>query len=185
MIRHLRRLRSFLSMNRAIPAFLTLVLAGCAGTHQPKRRGNLFSELQPGERVHIRFLSTGCFHNDAYDFDFERDGATTVRVAAVSRSCNAVGKSMPYRAINPLGTLILTPRDISGLDRLIRFYRTHPAGGCTTRDDITIDHFRWIHRPDSPAIASEHYIDASCDTDDLPGVRTLSSLARRLEAKTP
>jgi len=171
-------------MKRAIFAILILAFAGCAGTHLPKRSGNLFSELQPGDRVHIRFASTGCFHSNDYKFEFERGDATTVRVAALSRSWNAGRKSFDYHSPKQLGTLTLTPRDISGLDRLVRFYRTHPEGGCTTTDDVTIEHFQHFNDPASPAIATEHYVDDSCDTYRLHGLTTLPSLANRLERKT-
>jgi hypothetical protein len=168
-------------MNRAILG-LTLVLAGCASMHQPKRSGILFSELQSGDRVHICFASTGCFHSNDYDFEFKRGGATTVRVASLSRSSwNAARKSFQYHSPKRLGTLTLTPREIAGLDRLVRFYRTHPDASCTTTDDITIEHFKRIYGPSSPAIASEHYLDGSCEADKLPGVTTLPSLAKRLE----
>ena len=172
-------------MNRTLSVLvtLTLALAGCAGTHQQKSGGNLFSELQPGDRVHIRFASQGCFHSNAWDFEFERGSATTVRVASFRGSWDAARKSMQYRSPRPLGTLTLAPHDIAGLDRLVRFYRTHPDGYCTTVDDITIEHFQRPNGPGSTASAREHYIDSSCKSYDVPGVTTLPSLAKRLEPK--
>ena len=170
-------------MNRAILALFLSVLAGCASTHQPKLRGNLFSELEPGDRIHVRFASKGCFLSSDYDFEFARDTSTTVRVTSLTRTRSAAKKSFDYHSPKRLGTLTLTPRDITGLDRLIRFYRTHTVGGCTTTEDILIEHFRHIYGPTAPAMATEHYIDLSCATYGLSGVTTLPSLAERLEPK--
>ena len=89
-----------------------------------------------GDRIHIRFASMGCFHSFAYDFEFERGATTTVRVTSLGRSWSAPKKSFEYHSPKRLGTLTLTPRDISGLDQLVRFYRTHPEGGCTTSNDL-------------------------------------------------
>ena len=164
-------------------ALLTFAFAGCASTHQPKLRGNLFAELQPGDRIHVRFSSAGCFHCIDYDLEFERGTSTTVRVASLSRSWNATKRKLEYHSPKRLGTLTLTTRDISGLDRLIRYYRTHPIGGCTTIDDITFEHFRRSYGPTAPPIATEHYIDASCAADEISGVTSFASLATRLEPK--
>ena len=171
-------------MNRSILALLSLALTGCASTHKPKLHGDLFSELAAGDRVHIRFGSMGCFHSYGYDFDFERSAATTVRITSLSRSWSAATKSFEYRSPKQLGTLTLTSRDISGLDGLVRYYRTHPGGACTTMDDITIEHFRRSYGPSAPAMATEHYLDLSCATSELPGVTTLPSLAKRLDPKS-
>jgi len=172
-------------MIRSILILLSVLLTSCASTHQPRSRGDLFSELSPGDRVHIRFASMGCFHSYGYDFDFERGAATTVRVTSLKRSYNEAAKEFAYTSPKRLGTLTLTSRDISGLDRLVRYYRTHPRGMCTTVDDVTIEHFRRIWGPSAPAIATEHYLDLSCATDDLPGITTLDSLAKRLDPKAP
>ena len=154
-------------LKRAIPVLVALMFAGCASTRWPKQHGDLFSELSTGERVHILFSSKGCFHEYTYDFDFERGATTTVRITS------------PEGSPGHPRTLTLSPRDISGLDRLVRFYRTHSGGGCTTVDDIIIEHFRGGSGSSMPATATEHYRDASRGTHDLPGVTTLSSLAGR------
>ena len=122
----------------------------------------------------------GCFHHFGYDFHFERSATTTVRISSRSAMAGTIELHSP----KPIGTLTLTPRDIAGLDRLVRFYRTHAGGLCTTKNDITIEHFFRIYGPAAPAIATEHYLDLSCATDEIPGVTTLPSLAERLEPKS-
>ena len=168
-------------MNRAILLLLIITLSGCASVHHPKRKGNLFAELLSGDRVHIRFQSGGCFHHYVYDFEFERSSATTVRIASLSSSWNTTKKAVQYHSPKQLGTLTLTPSDIAGLDRLMRYYHTHPTGACTTIDDIAIEHFDRFGG--STAIASEHYIDDSCGLWSLPRVTTLTSLVERLKPK--
>jgi hypothetical protein len=171
------------TLRTALFSLLCLALAGCASTRSRKNAGNVFSELRSGDRISVRFGTIGCFHSAAYGFDFERGTATSVRVSALSRTWSAAKNAFQYHSPKPLGTLSLTQRDLSGLDRLIRFYRTHPQGACTTSDDIIIEHFRSSLGPAAPPIALEHYLDLSCAADDLPGVITFSALAQRLQSK--
>jgi hypothetical protein len=167
----------------ALFSLVCFALAGCANTHSSKNRGNVFSELRPGDRISVRFGTIGCFHSGAYGFEFERGTANTVRVSSLSRTWSAAKNAFRYHTPKPLGTLTLTQRDLSGLDRLIRFYRTHPNGACTTSDDIIIEHFWRSLGPTAPPIASEHYLDLSCAAADLPGVTTFPALAERLQRK--
>jgi len=154
-----------------------MALVGCASARQEQRHGNLFSELQPGERITIRFTSQGCFHYFGYDFEFARNGTTTARITPVECRLSTAGHSNDYHTRQSLGTLTLTSTEISGLDRLVRFYRTHPKRRCTTVDEITIKHLRG-----KSVIATENYIDASCDTYNLRRVTTLPSLVKRIES---
>jgi hypothetical protein len=160
---------------RILILFLSLALVGCASSQKPKLRGNLFAELTPGHRVEIKYRSRGDFHSIAYDFQFQRaEQSTSVRISVR----DWIPKSPKLKPPRLLGTITLSAQDIAGLDRLIRFYRTHPAYLCTSGDQITIEHFRPM--TGDTAIATESYWDLSCQVNDVPGVLTLPDLAGRL-----
>lgn len=175
-------------MNRIFLSLLLFVLLGCAGPHGPKRRGHLFSELEYGERLNVRYSSEGCFHRRAYDFEFKpllrkMDAAVTVRVTALQLSWDEAAKANRYHSPKLVGTLTLYEKDLAGLDRLIAFYRTHPRGGSTTVDHITFKHFRSEPGSEAEPVAVEQYVDSSSGSHDVRGVLTLGELAGRLEAK--
>lgn len=163
-------------MRSCLAALVAFALSGCATSRPSQPLGGPFSQLQPGEQIKIHFISQGCFRTVAYDFAFERNTATTVRIWSLKPSRNASTESLEYHALKPLGTLTLTSRDIQGLDRLIRFYQSHPEGRCTTVDKITISHIR-----DGRVIAENHYVDQSCDASNSRHITALPSLVRRLE----
>ncbi len=165
--------------------FLALVASlfvGCASTPPPPPE-RLFSELQPGDRIHVHFRSTGCLHNVAYAFDFERGARTTVRIASLGRAVSPITLDIEDQVPHPLGTLTLSARDIRGLDRLVQFYRTHPDGFCSTAEYITIQYPTYRDDHSDAVILTERYTDLSCDTFRLPGLTTFPALARRLERR--
>src|SRR3954470_14949659 len=106
------------------------------------------SQLQPGDRLHVSYRSRGCFHDQSYEIDFERAGSLVAR--------------------NGGQTVALSPEEASGLDKLFQFYDSLSAGGCTTRDDISITHFR-----DGQKIASAHRVDDTCASHEVKGVTRL------------
>jgi len=79
-------------------------------------------------------------------------------------------------AVNP-GHLLLTETDLVHLDRLIAFYRTNQAGGCTTSNRIILTQYRLAE-----AVASETFGDSSCLAERLPDVLTIDELLRRVSA---
>ncbi len=164
-------------MTRFLAAFLVLVLAGCASTPKPSAGGRLFSELRAGERLHVRYASNGCFHRYAYGFEFERSTAMTVRIASLSPTWSWSLAPEDDRPPTPLGTLTLSRRDVSGLDRLLRAYRASPGASSTTIDNIMLERFNAgdvvTHR--------ESFLNSAPAVEKVFGVTTLPSLVRRLE----
>jgi hypothetical protein len=113
------------------------------------------SQLQPGDRLHVSYHSRGCFHDRKYEIDFERGTSITARSSG--------------------RTVSLSPREVSGLDKLFQFYRSRPGGGCTTQDDISISQFRGGQK-----IASERYVDRSCTTYQMKDVTRFYEIAKKL-----
>ena len=113
------------------------------------------SQLQPGDRLHVSYHSRGCFHDRKYEIDFERAGSVTARSSG--------------------HTVTLSPKEVSGLDKLFQFYRSRPRGGCTTQDDISITEFR-----SGQKLSSEHYVDGSCATHEMKDVTHLYEIAKKL-----
>ena len=162
-------------------ALLASLFVGCASVPPPEK---LFSQLQPGDRIHVHFRSIGCLHNVAYTFDFERGARTTVRIASLGRAWSPLTPDFDTQSPHLLGTLTLSPRDIRGLDRLVQFYRTHPDGFCSTAEEITIKYPTYRNDHSDAVILTERYTDLSCDSYHLPGLTTLPSLAQRLERRS-
>ena len=115
----------------------------------------LLSHLQPGDRLHVAYHSRGCFHDRTYDIDFARGASVT--------------------ATSSGRVITLSAREVSGLDRLLVFYRSHPSGGCTTEDEISISHFREGHE-----VSADHYVDGSCATGRMKDVTRLYEIAQKL-----
>jgi hypothetical protein len=172
-------------MRILILAALASLFAGCASAPPPPPPPpeHLFSELQPGDRIHVHFRSVGCYHNVAYTFDFERGARATVRIKSLGRAWSPVTPDFETQIPHLLGTLTLSARDLRGLDNLVQFYRTHPDGFCSTAEDITIKYPQYFEDRPEPVIVTERYTDLSCDNFRLPGLTTFPSLAQRLERR--
>jgi hypothetical protein len=138
-------------MTRVVIAALFIV----ASSNAARAGGAQLSQLQPGERLHVSYHSRGCFHDRKYKIDFERAGSVTARSAG--------------------RTFTLSPREVSGLDKLFQFYRSQPPGGCTTQDDISI-----IQSRDGRKISSEHYVDGSCATYEMKDITHFYDIAKKL-----
>ena len=116
------------------------------------------SQLQPGDQLHVSYRSRGCFHDRKYEIDFERGTSVTAR---------SVGRSVT-----------LSPREVDGLDRLIRFYRSRPVGDCTTQDDISITWFR-----NGRKITSGRYVERSYATYEMKNITRFSEIGTKLGLK--
>ncbi len=113
------------------------------------------SQLAPEDRLHVSYHSRGCFHDRKYEIDFQRGASVTARTSG--------------------RTVKLSSQEITGLDKLLEFYRFRPPGGCTTEDRITISYFRAGKK-----ISSERYVDRSCATYEMKGVTRFYEVAKKL-----
>jgi hypothetical protein len=133
-----------------ITTFFGLSAAASALANAPS-----LSQLQPGERLHVSYHSRGCFHDRKYEIDFERAKAVTAHSAG--------------------RTILLSRKEIAGLDKLFQFYSSGPRGGCTTQDNISISQFRG-----SEKISAKHYVDGSCATHQMKDVTEFYDIAKKL-----
>lgn len=124
-----------------------------------------FAALSRGDRIHIDYISNGCFHRDHFRLTFESGSPFTVTIVSVE----SIWLSDDRQAVEEkrLGTLNLSREDLTGLDQLIAFYRSDPGGSCTTIDKITFSHIR-----NGRIVVQERFTDATCSD-------TLTGLAKR------
>ena len=150
-------------------------LSFAALTH---RAGSTFARLSVAETVRVRYRSRGCFHDETYEFEFGGGPSVRVTVTMIPEMYDREQRRMIELARVPLGTIVLEPKELEALDRLIAFYRSEPAGGCTTQDEITISYVT----TDQPT-TFESYIDRSCQTQVEKPTTTFASLADRLRPR--
>ena len=116
----------------------------------------LLSQLRPGEKIHVTYSTKGCEVADSsVNLDFEREKTIIARLNS-------------HRAVP------LSQREVTGLDKLFRFYRTRPVGFCTTTEEVTIVYFR-----NGRAVSREHYIDETCETLERKDITHLFDIVRK------
>jgi hypothetical protein len=138
-----------------------------------------FQQLPAGDSIHVTFTSSGCFHYETYEFDFQRAATVTAKVTQVEHRWNEAKKRNEEAKRTPLGTVTLTEAEIAGIDRLFRFYRSNKNGGCTTVDRITA-----TQTSGKAVTATEFFNDASCATYDMKNLTRLPSIAAKLKPRS-
>ncbi len=135
-----------------------------------------FQRLPASDSIHITFTSTGCFHFETYEFDFQRSTTVTVKITQVELRRNKTQKRHEKAKRTPLGTVTLSDAEIIGLDRLFTFYRSKNPGGCTTIDQITA-----TQKSDGAVKATESFTDETCATYDMKDLTLLPSIVAKLK----
>lgn len=178
----------------AVPFHLilaALILAGCTSPLPPSAdpssgEGKVtpaptFYGAGAGDSVVIDFESSGCFHHDYHHVVVSHGSAPGVMIARETGTrYRWRGSDPPNKApvaLRSAGSTILTPRDIERLNKLIAFYRSNRAEGCTTVDQIQI-----TRKHGSQILAHEEFEDASCRTHyDYKEPLTIPELVTRME----
>ena len=138
-----------------------------------------FQQLPAGDSIHVTFTTSGCFHYETYEFDFQRAATLAAKVTQVEYSRNEAKKRKEKVKRTSLGTVTLTDAEIAGLDRLFRFYRSNNDDGCTTVDRITA-----TQTSGKAVKATESFTDASCSTYNMKNLTRLPSIAAKLKPKS-
>ena len=139
-----------------------------------------FRKLPAGDSIQVSFRSSGCFHQTAYEFDFQGGKDPAARVTAIEEKWDPKSRRQLPEGRKELGAVVLSDSDLAGLDRLLKFYRQPQPGGCTTIDHITVS-----QRRGGKVAATESFTDSTCATYDRKDLTLFTALARRLEPKTP
>ena len=160
-------------MKTTILAFLLSAPFALAGTPVT------FQQLPVGDSIHVTFTSTGCFHYETYEFDFQRAATVTVKVTQVEHRWNEAKKRQEEAKRTSLGTVTISEAEIAGIERLFTFYRSKKDGGCTTVDRITA-----IQTSGKAVKATESFTDETCATYDMKNLTRLPSIAAKLKPKT-
>ena len=134
-----------------------------------------FTQFPTGDVLRVRFNSGGCFHFYTYDLVFERGESTRVSITSVQQQWSERKQAYHDGESEKLGEFTLTPADLSGLDKLLAFYRGVAPGGCTTVDHVEISQWR-----SGALIGREKFTDGTCARHSIPGMLTFPALARRL-----
>jgi hypothetical protein len=144
----------------------SLALAGSVLAAEPIS----FRKLPDGDTIEVTFQSFGCFHQAAHALDFARGKEMTVDILSL----------VPPKRGKALGKITVSDRDLAGLDRLMKFYRSKQPGGCTTVDTIGV-----VQKHDGKVVAEEKYTDSTCATYDKKDLTLFSALISRLGDKKP
>ncbi|MBS1914195.1 MAG: hypothetical protein JST22_19560 [Bacteroidetes bacterium] len=149
-----------------MPAAICSVAAQTPGARQISLR-----QLPPGDVIVVRYLSIGCFHRVAYQFEFRHDSNYAVDVSPLNaRADDAQASDEGLSGC----TLALSDADVAGLDRLLAFYRNVEDPTCTT-----VDRIECRQVSGSAVKAVELFIDGTCESNGLADVVTFMSLAAR------
>lgn len=107
--------------------------------------------LQSGEKLTVDYRMSGCFASEHLSLTFWR--ANGLQVEVHKWVLGADGKEKRIR----LGQSTLNKSDERGLDNQLRHYRSKPAGGCTTIENVQLSHLKGGRE-----LAKEALLDASC-----------------------
>jgi hypothetical protein len=136
----------------------------------------VFSDLQAGEEMKVDFNSTGCFHQQTYKLSFRRQSEVVVSATTFEFVRSEDSSVITATNETALGQVTLSGTDLTGLDKLLRFYRSGRSGGCTTSDRIIVCRLR-----DGKIVATEHFKDDSCATYEMKELLTMPSLISRIQ----
>lgn len=121
----------------------------------------LFSDMENGDEIVVKYSSQGCFHSYSYQLNFKRENGNT-HVTIKYPTEEAVDKALP-----------LTPRDITRLDKLFFHYRNRNNFGCTTSTSSKVS-----YREAGKEIASDEFVDGSCSDFSKMGILSFEMIER-------
>ncbi|WP_144240962.1 hypothetical protein [Fimbriimonas ginsengisoli] len=139
--------------------------------------------MRPDQEVVLDYRSRGCFRNVAFVFHFQRQPGTDGLKATVLR-----------RPGQRFGSVDLNRRQVRRLDHLLKYYREHDRGNCTTVDTIRVE-----LRERGVTVRTESFVSAQCSLYDTPEIcrqkkvpypdllppMSIVEAARKKEAKQP
>lgn len=121
------------------------------------------SNLKKYQKMEILYQSRGCFHNKSHIFLFNDNFVTIYSSILV------------YQKKQKIGELLLSKKDIIGLDKQLRIYSKNMMMGCTTTDSVAIKVMIG-----SLVIQKYNFSDNSCNMHGQKDVLTFNSLLERL-----
>lgn len=124
---------------------------------------NNISNLKKYQKMEILYQSIGCFHNKSHIFLFS------------DNFVKIYSSTLVYQEKQKIGELLLSKKDIKGLDKQLRLYSKNMMMGCTTTDSVTIKVMIG-----SLVIQKYNFVDSSCNMHGQEGVLTFNSLLERL-----
>src|SRR6266404_6104137 len=105
---------------------ITLVAFACGWSMSAAKAADklaTFSSLAKDDELLVRFTTAGCFHFESYELKFRTAGTSTVFVTHFQLEWARDGQTIAATNHVQLGQLALSKSDLSGLDRLLEFYR--------------------------------------------------------------
>ena len=116
-----------------------------------------FSDLPEGDRIVVRYSSTGCFHFFTFEFSYSPVGNGSFDVHELQMEWSKAKQAHVERSRRYLGRVSLEKNEASKLDALIAYYREPQEFICSTVDEI---HLSQIRR--GRVVAEESFSDSSC-----------------------
>jgi len=188
---------------RGLVLAAVLVFAAAGGVGYAKGTERLFGELKEGQSVRVEFSSKGCFHNEAYEFEFRKAPALAVTIVRVDtkraqvpqisqielvfpdgwdhlKKADSIKKENAETGRTILGTVNVSDEEAAGLDRLLMFYRAPKKSlqSSTTREEISV-----TFRDGEKVISEERFSDNSSQTYNMDGLTLFSDLTDKLLGK--
>jgi hypothetical protein len=158
---------------------MKLILASCFVAASISFAGDLgFSHMQNGDRIEVTEHSTGCFHNTICYYEVSRsDDIYSFRKYAITWANTFPRTILGKKA---LGNIILTKKDVAGLDGLLKFYRGKKEAASTTETSLLVEYYEPAGR-----VKIEKLYDGSGGhgLDNRDDVTTFFTLVQRFNAK--
>jgi len=144
------------------------VLTGCSESPHLVH----FSGLPPTDTLEVNFTSEGPNRHEVFRFEY-RPGANPsmkVWVSEVDPDPKARGRVVEI----PLGGVQLSERELSGLDKLLKFYRSGPSNACTITEKVVV-----IRKRGDRVLGKESFTDRSCTAWIISGLTRFPQIAEK------
>lgn len=159
----------------ALSITLSLSVLNATPNTDQKSHARSLATMKAGEKSIVKYISRGCFHSRAYSLTFT---AATPMTVKIEQYTDNLDKENITKKTKRTTTLTLSTQDVSGLDKTLSYYRSHPKGGCTTSDKIGV---AWYQNDKKEEY--EYFVDSSCGTDSLKVLTLWDLIDRTLPKK--
>jgi hypothetical protein len=158
-------------------AFVLALASGCASlSTDDSEHTVIFTGLTPNESVKAKLVLDGEWGDSAYEFVFHGGSKHLVSVVKLTGEWSAKTKTFSaHRRTAPV-EVNLSGDDLWGLNQLLAYYRAGPPETCNDIEIITLERVRG-----DKTIASERFVDKSCNSKTAQGVTTLWDVIHRVD----
>lgn len=145
-----------------LPVLLLLLSVWCISscTRHPAGVAS-FSKLRSDNTIEVRLRQSGCFHEAVHELSFRNTSQFSVSIAQLKLETIESGRFVILSNRVELGSLVLSGREVEGLDRLLKFYRTPMPSAFMTRVTCCLEKFGITYFGPPPIRASTSFESVS------------------------